>query len=493
MDQSLLAKPIYKGFDAIVGSDYQFKSLGQVLPIAKDGWRILVVGTTRESSKLTIKANGLHITGVSNIGTFIDVAESQWTFTGDFLTMENFRCNVERDGSIATQGGYTTLNNINLNLGENVREYSTSYAFYNSGNYMKVTNFHYKQLNPQTNAGSYNYGVIRNEGSYCAFSNCTFNAGNSPVGTVGLLYLGYNSMVTNSTFYMTQPYNSSTSLQASNYCNINNCQFYGSGSNGATAITAGAYNDISNNYITNTVRGISLSNHYNTVVGNNITCIDSGNCIYQFQDHTTITGNYFQGGGSSAVLVKSTSSTTNSVISGNSFKTGGTGINISNYQYLNINGNNFNSVTTAINATAKIINITNNAGASEATEKISAVFKNTSGGSLAEGDAVVLKAVAANDEVTTTTSASDTKVVGIALGAITNNSTGYICTKGTCTAKVNGTADIAIGDFLTTYTSAGILAKATAGQTAIAIALAAYTADDSSGTISVRVIPPRVV
>ena len=68
MDQSLLAKPIYKGFDAIVGSDYQFKSLGQVLPIAKDGWRILVVGTTRESSKLTIKANGLHITGVSNIG-----------------------------------------------------------------------------------------------------------------------------------------------------------------------------------------------------------------------------------------------------------------------------------------------------------------------------------------------------------------------------------------------------------------------------------------
>ena len=484
---------MYKGFDAIVGSDYQFTTLGQALSVAKDGWRILVVGTTREACKMTIKANGLHITGTSNIGTYIDFSESQIIFTGNFITMENFSCNIEREGTIQTQGTHTVLNNINLNLGANVREYNINYAFYNSGNYMKVTNFHYKQLNPQTNAGSYNYGIVRNEGSYCSFVNCSFDGGNSPVGSVGMLYLGYNSTISDSHFYMTAAYNSGTTLQAANYCNITNCQFYGAGSNGATAITAGAYNEIAGNYIANTVRGISLSNHYNTVVGNNISCVDFGNCIYQFQDYTTITGNYFQGGGSSATLVKYGSSGVGSVIANNSFKTGSVGYSGSNIQYVTVTGNSFNSITTPVSTTAKIINVLGNSGASEATEKISSLFKNTSGGSLAEGDAVILKSVAANDEVTTTTTAADNKVVGIALGAITNNSTGYICTKGTCTAKVNGTTDIAIGDYLTTYTSAGILAKATAGQTAIAIALAAYTADDSSGLISVRVIPPRVI
>lgn len=493
MDQSLLAKPMYKGFDAIVGSDYQFTTLGQALTVAKDGWRILVVGTTRENSVLTIKQNGITITGTSNYGTYIDFNESQFTFMGDFLTLENFSCNVDREGTISIQGNHTTINNINLNLGANSRSYNTNYAFYNSGNYLLVNNLNYKQLNPQTNAGSYNYGVFRNEGSYCAFSNCTFNAGNSPVGAVGLLYLGYNSMVTNTTFYMTTPYNNSVSLQASNYCNINNCQFYGSGSNSATAITAGAYNEISNNYITNTVRGISLTNHYNTVVGNNITCVDYGNCIYQFQDHTTITGNYFQGGGVNATLVKYGSSMTNSVISGNVFKTGSVGVSTSNYQYLTISNNVFNSITTPVLSSSKIINISSNSGASQATEKTASLYKNTSGGSLAEGNAVILKSVAANDEVTTTTTAGDNKLIGIALGSITNNSTGYICTVGTCNAKVDGTTDIAIGDYLTSYTTAGILAKATAGQTAIAIALAAYTADDSNGTISVRVIPPRII
>jgi len=58
---------------------------------------------------------------------------------------------------------------------------------------------------------------------------------------------------------------------------------------------------------------------------------------------------------------------------------------------------------------------------------------------------------------------------------------------------VNGTADIAIGDFISTYTSAGIGQKASAGETAIAIALEAYTDNDSLGVIDALIIPPRYV
>ncbi|MDD5065227.1 MAG: hypothetical protein PHQ35_10785 [Phycisphaerae bacterium] len=57
--------------------------------------------------------------------------------------------------------------------------------------------------------------------------------------------------------------------------------------------------------------------------------------------------------------------------------------------------------------------------------------------------------------------------------------------------KVDGTTDIAIGDFIGTFTTAGIGMKCSAGDMAIAIALEAYTTDDSAGVIDALLITPR--
>jgi len=121
-------------------------------------------------------------------------------------------------------------------------------------------------------------------------------------------------------------------------------------------------------------------------------------------------------------------------------------------------------------------------------------FKNTSGGTLAIGDVIVLKSVADGNECTTTTSQGDDKVLGMAVESIANNGAGGILLEGrTIVLKVNGTVDIAIGDFLGTFTTAKIARKAAAGDMAFAIALEAYTTDDSSGVIDAMLIKPRKI
>lgn len=121
-------------------------------------------------------------------------------------------------------------------------------------------------------------------------------------------------------------------------------------------------------------------------------------------------------------------------------------------------------------------------------------LKNTSGSTLSAGHIVVLKSVAAGNEVTTTTTQGDDKVYGMAVESITNNSFGLILTLGkTALMKVNGTTDIAIGDFIGTFTTAGIGMKAAAGDMAIAVALEAYTGNDSNGVIDALLITPRKI
>ena len=128
------------------------------------------------------------------------------------------------------------------------------------------------------------------------------------------------------------------------------------------------------------------------------------------------------------------------------------------------------------------------------TEKQQAKMKNTSGGTLALGNVIIIKSAAGGDEVTTTTTAGDDKVFGVVAQAVSNNSYGTITTVGhTTVLTVNGTTDIAIGDLLSTYTEAGIAAKAAAGDMCFAIALEAYTTNDSNGVIDALIISPRLI
>lgn len=124
----------------------------------------------------------------------------------------------------------------------------------------------------------------------------------------------------------------------------------------------------------------------------------------------------------------------------------------------------------------------------------SVTLKNTSGGTLTRGTVVIQKSVAGGDEFTTTTTAGDDKVVGMLTQTLTNDSSSYVLTRGkTSGLKVDGTTDIAVGDFLCTSTTAGIAQKATTGDMAFAIALEQYQTDDQNGVIDALIISPRKI
>jgi len=170
-------------------------------------------------------------------------------------------------------------------------------------------------------------------------------------------------------------------------------------------------------------------------------------------------------------------------------------INIAGGSYNSVEGNNLvysRWATAPINDAGTVTYIdSDNEGITPDLIKEYRNVKNTSGGALAAGDVVVLKAVAAGNEVTTTVNQGDDKVYGMAAEAIANGAYGYVQVKGKTTVlKVNGTVDIAIGDPLGTYTAAGIAMKAGAGDQAFAIALEAYTTDDSNGVIDAYIKSP---
>src|SRR3990167_719664 len=122
-------------------------------------------------------------------------------------------------------------------------------------------------------------------------------------------------------------------------------------------------------------------------------------------------------------------------------------------------------------------------------------MKNTSGAGIVAGDICVLKAVAAGDEVTTTTTGGHNQLLRgggfMALETIADAAYGRFLRRGfTNVLKVNGTTDIAVGDRLTSFTSAGIAKKAAVGDPYFATALEAYSTDDSLGVIDAILTEP---
>ena len=138
------------------------------------------------------------------------------------------------------------------------------------------------------------------------------------------------------------------------------------------------------------------------------------------------------------------------------------------------------------------VSATGNVGADDIIEKQVRQVKNTSGGTIAQGAVVVMKAVAGGLEITTTTTQGDDLVYGMAMFSIADTEYGAVLLEGfTALLKVDGTTDIAINDLLGTFTSAGIAMKAAAGDMAFAIALEAYATNDSNGVIDAILIKPR--
>lgn len=133
-------------------------------------------------------------------------------------------------------------------------------------------------------------------------------------------------------------------------------------------------------------------------------------------------------------------------------------------------------------------------GGSTTTERVVLQMFNTSGSSITSGSVVVFKSASDGDEVTTTTTQGDDYVFGMMLVTSTSSTSVQrsVVTEGlTSILKVNGTTAISVGDFLGTYTTAGIAMKAAAGDMAFAIALEAYSTADSNGVIDALIVKPR--
>jgi hypothetical protein len=122
--------------------------------------------------------------------------------------------------------------------------------------------------------------------------------------------------------------------------------------------------------------------------------------------------------------------------------------------------------------------------------------RNSSGGSLAVGDVVVASTGQAEDPFdiafTTTTTLGDDGVIGVITdGPISDNRAGPAQVRGhVAVVKVNGTTDIAVGDWLESYSAVGIASKAAGAQGAFARALEVYTTDDSAGEIKALIMQP---
>lgn len=110
---------------------------------------------------------------------------------------------------------------------------------------------------------------------------------------------------------------------------------------------------------------------------------------------------------------------------------------------------------------------------------------NDSGAAVERGDLVCLDATKGRNYFTTSTSGDDNTVIGMAAEAIADGARGLIQVYGpTKYLKVDGTTDISVGDFISTFTTAGIGQQGTIGSgNCIAIACEGYTSNDSLGVI----------
>lgn len=123
--------------------------------------------------------------------------------------------------------------------------------------------------------------------------------------------------------------------------------------------------------------------------------------------------------------------------------------------------------------------------------------RNNRGSAVVAGDVVIWDTTVLYPAITVTTTQDDAKVAGVVVENIPNGESGLIQVTGifevASAVKVNGTTAIAVGDVLSTFTTAGIAAKATAGKAgSFAIALEAYSVADSNGTIDALLVNPSL-
>ena len=458
-------------------------TLGAAVAVATAGQSIYVRAGSYSESAITSSTNNLTIVGEnmnSTIltfsgnpnfsGTGVQVANMTWSCTTYICSFGGTRAKIrnmyfERSASSANALVQCT------STGQEIRD---SYFTNTTGTTSILLNVTQQSITIQgcTFYKSVQGGSAIVLASTATYANIVGNEFLSGSGTTAGQFITTNSSyftITGNIFYTSVKTNAvGINMVTNGYGVISSNHF----NNFTTAINVGSgQNAISSNFFMQSNAGVIVTQSLNSITGNKFDIASS-------QTGITLTGaNYTQ-------------------VAGNIFNGGATGMTLdSSTKYCNVVGNQFMQQSTAILTDAGLNNqISGNQGMPATINSEVLRMKNTSGASVLAGDVVIWKATATGDEITTTTTAGDSKVFGIASETVVNNAYGYFLTKGkTVLLKVDGTTDIAIGDYLTTFTTAGISAKATTGNTAFAIALEAYTADNSSGVIDALLITPKIV
>ena len=471
---------------AASGGDYT--TLGAAIAAASSGWTIWVRAGTYTEGAITSSVTNLTIIGENEATTVLDFSSHNFTMTGNYLV----------------------LNKLNFTFTTGIMDVEADYSKMYSCNYSKSGAGMTKFFS--------DYGVISNSYFY---ENATGNE-------FKLWFGGQNQgalfTITNNKFVSNPTGEAPGTILVSGICSNNLFSQSGTGNKVMVGVSnpdsVFVGNLIRMNAYNAAAQGLSLTGAQSTVVGNvfmgatgysqvgivssGANDLISGNSFYRVDgkaiQHSgiagTINGNNMYTSTTTGTGIEVTAGD-DTLVSDNTIRGFTKGIEIidSTSDRVSIQNNKFASNTTNIIDAGTVTTISNNSGVPATQEKINLLMKNTSGGSIAAGNLVTLKAVAAGDEVTmVSTTAGDNKIFGIAAEAIADTAYGYIQVTGkTVLMKVNGTTDIAIGDYISHFTTAGIGQKAAAGHTAIAVALEAYTTDNSSGVIDALIISPRLI
>lgn len=483
---------LYEAIVAPSGGDYT--TLGAALTAGKT--RIFIRAGTYTESAITNSTANLTITGEGKDVVVINCSTNHLNFSGAGVTIENVNFNFTtggltvdgddcivrgtkliRTGTSASQGlirmnGSRALYTNNYSS-EAVTSLSGTTRVQFNGGFGKIIGNHFTLAAPTSNFQTgYLFSGSRSSLVGNLFEVTGTGGADAPALNLQNMAVSGNSFrsntVTGNLIYLAQ------------------CAFT------ANRIAADCRNDYA-------IRVVGIG----SITGNHF---EEVRCGIRVASIVNITGNFMRlvTGSTSNRGIDLVSGSNGSVISGNTFWASDTGElgairidSVTGTEGIRITGNVFNAnfdtrwFDTGNNTRDAIAEIDVPEAGALWQKKIVRML-NTSGGALADGDVVVFKNVAGANEVTTTTTANDDKVYGVATAAISNNARGWIQTRGQkAVVKVDGSGtNVAIGDYLTTHTTAGKAVKATTGQTAFAIALAAASTDT---TILCQLIEPRQI
>jgi len=439
-------------------------------------------GTYNETGTVTNAENNLQIWGESS-AAIVNIGANNFTFSGTNVKFCNF--------TLDSAAGVWALNGVESGLiccGLKKSTNTAARTITMGGNYAYICDCNIDDTNTST-ATPHIYFT----GAYSRFCSNTIQyegGGTSP--TNAYLYINGNYCLINGNNWIGG--SSVTSGQITIYINNSNCTVSSNVVDGALREEFIYINGENNSVVGNTIyqvrEGVVLKSPYNTVTGNNFETFSVYAVFNDSVDFSVISGNTCNGTLGKAIYLDTGSN--GCVVTGNHCRRDLeiNGTSNDNYVVGNTIQGNLTITDTAYN------NVFNNNGAtggdSVAKEQYIVRGFNNSGGALALGDVVVYDANANGNYFTTTTTAADPKIFGMVTETINNGAEGFVLTKGsTIHLKVNGTTAIAVGDLLTTYTDAGIAAKAGTGDVAFARALEAYATADSNGVIDAILIDPR--